>query len=241
MLPRILVLALCCSLLSCKDLVQKYKRSNFGLSSAEKKVLYDFRSPLRAPIIEPTKMPAALKALKGCNPPIQEVNGSFTYAVEQESAYLWRCDGENRVFVFSGDKLQTTADTPYSTIAATFDLNRDDKNELLLLGETSRNGELFREASLQTFEKNTLHAAEDFGIVYHDSCALFAGADEAKKQKLINSGLTPYVESVVVYYLPHATREMPSFTAERYRAPCPASPNAAPSGWQLAAPTSAGH
>ena len=221
MLPRILVLALCCSLLSCKDLVQKYKRSNSGLSSLDKKVLYDFRSPLRPPTIEQTSIPAALKTSNGCNPPVQKVEGSFTYAAEQESAYLWRCDGANRMFVFSGDKLQTTADTSYSIIAATFDLNRDDKNELLLLGETSRNGELSREASLQTFEKNTLHAVEDFGIVYHDSCALFAGTDEAKKKTLIASGLAPYVEAVVVYYLPHAAREYPSFTAERYRAACP--------------------
>lgn len=161
--------------------------------------------------------------------------GAFTYAAEDEVAYLvspLSCP-YSTLLIFSGTRLQTLSATPYSSIAATFDLNRDDKNELLLLGETTHNGEISREASLQTFDKKILHSVEDFGIVYHDSCALFAGADEGRKQKLVNSGLIPYVEAVVVSYLPHTSREMPSFTAERYRAPCPSTPNIAPTNWQL--------
>jgi hypothetical protein len=232
MFPRILIVALCFTLVSCKNLVEKYKRSNSGLSSQDKKLLYDFRQPVTPPLIDLAAAPKDLLALSSCTPKIQRVDGSFTYAAENESAYLWQCSDSKKIFVFAGAKLQASSDTSYSAIAGTFDLNRDDKNELLLIGETNRNGAFSREASLQTFEKNTLHAVEDFGIVYHDTCALFAGADEAKKKGLIAKGLTPYVEAVVIYYLPHSAREMPSFTAERYRAPCP-DPHASPANWQL--------
>lgn len=228
MLPRILVLVLCCTLLSCKNFVEKYKRSNSGLSSLDRQVLYDFRNSPTPSVHACPAPPAA-----ACSTVLGNASGSFTYAAENEQACLYRCGTTNTLAVFSGTKMQASSETAYSSIAATFDLNRDDKNELLLLGETSHNGEFSREASLQTFEKNTLHPVEDFGIVYHDSCVLFAGVDEAKRQKLITSGLTPNVEAVVIYYLPHPNREMPSFTAERYRAPCPATSNIAPSGWQL--------
>ena len=86
---------------------------------------------------------------------------------------------------------------------------------------------------MEIFEKNALKAVENLGIVYHDPCSLFTGADEAKRKTLTASGLAPYVEAVVVYYLPHAGPEYPSFTAERYRAACPSSPGASPSNWQL--------
>ncbi len=249
MLPRILILALCCSLLSCKDLVQKYKRSNTGLSALDRKVLYDFRQPIPStnPSIDPATQrmvlaaipPASCPVAEGWHPPgpariVSVTRGAFTYAAEDEVAYLvspTSCPSST-LLVFSGTKFQASSSTPYSSIAGTFDLDRDDKNELLLVGETRRDAEYSREASLQTFEKNTLRAVEDLGIVYHDSCALFAGADEAKKKALVASGLTPNIEAVVVYFLPHATREMPSFTAERYRAPCPASPSAPPTNWQ---------
>ncbi len=250
MLPRILILALCCTLLSCKDLVQKYKRSNTGLSSLDRKVLYDFRNPL--PASTPTLPDSTLHSVIATIPPacpvaandaqpttphvVSVASGSFTYAAEQETAYLVTglpCGLHKAVIVMSNGKLQASSDTPYTSIAGTFDLNHDDKNELLLTGETTRDGQYSREASLQTFEKNTLRAVEDLGIVYHDSCSLFVGADDARKKALVASGLTPYVEAVVVYYLPHSGLEMPNFTAERYRAPCPATPGAPPPNWQL--------
>jgi len=162
--------------------------------------------------------------------------GSFTYAAEQEIAYLVTglpCGWPNKLTIVSAGKVQASSDTSFSAIAGTYDLNRDDKNEMLLVSENTHNDEISHEASLDTFEKNSLRAVEDFGIVYHNSCALFAGVDDVKKKSLIVSGLTPYIEAVVVYYLPHSGPEMPSFTAERYRAPCPASPGAAPANWQL--------
>src|ERR1041384_7468670 len=53
-LPRILIVAMCCTLVSCKGLVEKYKRSNSGISALDKKVLYDFRSamPTATPTID---------------------------------------------------------------------------------------------------------------------------------------------------------------------------------------------
>lgn len=253
MVLRILVAALCFSLLSCKDLVDKYKRSNSGVSALDKKVLYDFRSAAASarPSIDSEAEKRVLAAIPPPSCPVApnqphpslQINslatGSFTYAAEQESAYLVSglpCGWSNKLIVFSSSKLQAASDTAYSSIARTFDLNRDDKNELLLTGEATHNGELSREASLETFEKNSLRPLENFGIVYHDTCSLFTGADEAKRKDLIAKGLIPYIESVVIYYLPHPGHEMPSFTAERFRAPCPASPTITPSNWQLVSP-----
>lgn len=253
MILRTLAVALCFSLLSCKGLIEKYKRSSSGVSALEKEVLYDFRdiSSITPPALDHITEKKVFAAIPPPSCPVVpdrprptlQINsvatGSFTYAAEQESAYLVSglpCGWSNQLIVFSSSKLQASSETPYSSIARTFDLNHDDKNELLLTGETTHNGELYREASLETFEKNSLRPLENLGIVYHDACSLFTGADEVKKKALIAKGLAPYVESVVIYYLPRPGHEMPSFTAERFRAPCPASASTPPSNWQLVSP-----
>jgi hypothetical protein len=252
MLLRILIVALCCSLLSCKDLVEKYKRSSSGVSTLDKRELYDFRKAVtsKPPDVDrETELkvfaaipPASCPESKATTAKLRinsSATGSFTYAAEQETAYLVSglpCQWPNKVIVLSAEKLQASSDTPYTHIAASFDLNHDDKNELLLAGETTHDGDNSREASLETFEKNSLRAVENFGIVYHDTCARFAGADEAKKKSLIAQGLSPFVEAVVVSYLPRPGHEMPSFSAQRFRAPCPADPGAAPANWEAVSP-----
>ena len=235
-------------------MVEKYKRSNSGVSSLDKRVLYDFRNPTAAspPDIAAGVQQLAFSVVPPASCPVDPkqpppklhitsvASGSFTYAAEQEKAYLVAglpCGWQNKIVVVAGGKVQASSDTAYALIAGIYDLNRDDKNELLLVGETTHQGEVSREASLQTFEKNSLRPVEQFGIVNHDSCALFAGANEATKNKLIGSGLTPYVEAVVISYLPHPGREMPSFTAERYKAPCPAA-GGTPKDWQPVSPKS---
>jgi hypothetical protein len=231
MLLRILIVALCCTLVSCKDLVEKYKRSSSGVSALDKRVLYDARfSTVHS---DGALSPAAPP---DCTVPLADAQGSFTYAAEQEQAVLYRCTGTNKLIVFSARKVQASSDTPYSDIIGTFDLNHDDKNEFLLMVETTHNGEISREASLDNFEKNSLRAVEDFGIVYHDPCALFLGATEPKRKELTASGQSPYIEALRISYLPHPGHEMPSFTAQRLRAPCPTTPGAAPSDWQLVSP-----
>jgi hypothetical protein len=232
-LARVLVLALCCSLLSCKDFVEKYKRSSSGVSSLDKKLLFDFRSQPGMNVASGAPCPPAPAS---CSAVLSDVEGSFTYAVESEKACLYRCGGSNTLEVFSHDKLQAASDTPYSAILQTFDLNHDDKNELLLVAESANNGEISREASLQVLEKNTLRTAENFGIVYHDACSRFTGIDDARKKALAAQGVSPYVEALVISYLPRPGHQMPSFTAERYRAACPTPAAAAPTGWQLVAP-----
>ena len=232
MFPRILILALCCTLVSCKDLVEKYKRSSSGVSALDKKVLYDARFPTvhSDGALSPAAPP-------NCTGPLADVQGSFTYAAEQEQAALYACKDTNKLLVYSlpSRKVQASSDTHYSDIVGTFDLNHDDKNEFLLTVETTHHGEISREASLDNFEKNSLRAVEDFGIVYHDPCAVFAGASETKKKELVASGRSPYIEALKISYLPRPGHEMPSFTAERLRAACPASPNT-PLNWQLVSP-----
>ena len=231
MLLRILILALCCTLVSCKTLVEKYKRSSSGVSALDKKVLYDARTPTVH-----SDGALAPAAPPDCTGPLADMQGSFTYAAEQERATLFACKGSNKLVVYSGGKIQASSDTHYANIVATFDLNHDDKNEFLLSVETTHDGEISREASLDNFEKNSLRAVEDFGIVYHDPCALFAGANETKKKELIASGRSPYIEALTISYLPRPGHEMPSFTAQRYRAACPATPGTGPSNWQLVSP-----
>ncbi|MGH9524464.1 MAG: hypothetical protein ACRD3E_18230 [Terriglobales bacterium] len=244
MLRRIFIGMLCLTLVSCKSLVEKYKRSSSGTSSVDKRVLYDFRSPFqfaKPPVDDKTVSMLLATNDKGTctsrqpTPQVESLaEGSFTYAAEKETAYLvvpWRCSPENRLIVFSGSKLQAASDTSFNTILKTYDLNGDDKNEMLLGVETTKDGVTDREASLVDFEKNTLHTVEDFGTVYHDPCALFRNADARTKQELIAGGRQPMVETVVVWYLPRPGNQMPSFTAVRYHAPCPATPGTPPTGW----------
>jgi len=249
-LLRALILALCCSLISCKNLVEKYKRSSSGVSELEKKVLYDFRATPQsaAPAVgadearlifaalPPASCPVSAKEPKKTPDIVGVAKGSFTYAAEQETAYLvgdLPCGTHQAIVVISGGKAQATSETAYAAILGTFDLDKDDKNEMLLGGGTNHDGVISREASLDVFEKNSLRAVENFGIVYSDACHLFSGADEVKKKTLIASGLSPYIEAVRVLYLPRPNHEMPSFTAERYRAACPDTPGGQLGPWQL--------
>jgi hypothetical protein len=231
MLSRALIItALCLSLTSCKGFIDQYKRSSSGTAAIDKKVLFDFR---QAPAPSLANAASCAPAPAGCSQVLGQQDGSFTYAAETERACLYRCSAGNKIDVSSHGKPQVSAETPYSGIIGKFDLNQDDKDELLLSTETTHNGDISREASLVNFEKNTLRAVEDFGIVYHDPCSAFASADEAKRKKLLAGGRSPFMEAVVISYLPRPEHQMPSFTAQRYRAPCPTTPGAAPTVWKL--------
>lgn len=254
MLRLILILALCCPLLSCKNFIEKYKRSNSGVSALDKKVLADFREPLpdHPPNLDPATEQKVFAAIPPASCPGSGANraplkmyvsaaasGSFTYAAEHETLYLVSgiaCEPHNRLLVFSADKLESSADVPYDRLLQTPDLNDDGKNEMLLAGESRNNNEVNREATFVEFDRNSLRQVESFGIVYHDACALFIGADSAKQQQLVAAGRTPNIEAVVIYYLPRPRHERPSFTAERYRASCPASAGGKHGPWQLVAP-----
>lgn len=226
---RILTVLLCMSLVSCKGMIESYSRSNSGVSALDKKILADFR---QSQIVGGPSPSACPTAPPGCKEALSHEQGSFTYAAENEQACLYRCADTNKLQVWSGGKLQVSSDTPYSSILKIFDLNHDDQNEMLLSVETTTAAVRDREASLVDYEKNTLHPVEDFGTVYHNPCEVFAGADESKKKKLIARGNSPFLEALVIYYLPRPGNQMPSFTVERYRAPCPAVPNAAPVSWE---------
>lgn len=239
MLRNILVIALCLGLMSCKGIIESYKRSNSGVSALDKKVLFDFRNPVAAAV--PQVAPETQKQVLGAIPPgscpvaphqppriprvAAVVNGSFTYAAETETAYLVTgtpCGSGNKLLVFSSGKLQVQSDTAFSSILNMFDLNHDDQNELLMSVANIRDGVTDREAALVNYEKNSLHTVEDFGTVYHDSCGVAATAAD---------GGSRHVDAVAVYYLPRPEHQLPSFTVERYRAACPTTPGAPPTGW----------
>ena len=240
MLRRILIATVCLTLVSCKSLVEKYKQSSSGISAADKRVLYDFREPFAIvqPKVDAKTLGTLLATNDGatCTTPRRPLHvasvadGSFTYAAEKETVYLvspWLCSPANRLIVLSEGKLQAASDTNFNTILKTYDLNGDDKNEMLLGVETKKDGVTNREASLVNFEKNTLHSVEDFGIVYHNPCA----PDEATRKQLIAGGHTLLAEAVVIWYLPRPGNQMPSFTAVRYQAPCPATAGMPITAW----------
>lgn len=171
--------------------------------------------------------------------------GSFTAAGAKETAYLVRVTkcGEtmaemgadvNRLVVLSGNQIVANAETRDSSILKTYDLNGDGMNELLLAGGWAHGGEDTTNATLVRFDKKALVTVENFGTVYHDVCGLIYPPTEERRRELSAKGVEPVAEAVVISYLPRPGRQMPSFVAERYRAPCPAGPTEKPGTWRRA-------
>jgi hypothetical protein len=150
---------------------------------------------------------------------LASAHGSFTAPAAQETAYVVErltCSDVlrssvnlagrvNRLLVFAADRPVASADVPEIGIAQTFDLNRDGKNELLLAGWDGAN----TTARLVQFDNTNLATVENFGIVSREGCR--AQAQTAR-----------IMDAVVLSYLPRPNPQMPSFTAERFRAECPA-------------------
>jgi hypothetical protein len=260
MFPRAILILSLLALPACNW--QPYSRSTSGVSALDKKILYDFRdtsSPLPKldaatqrrvlTVISPNyyERPAQCPSSKdSADRVVLNISGlatgSFTSPGAKEDAYLvdvTKC-GENpafrgnRLLVFTGDQLTAAADTKYSEILKSYDLNGDGVNELLLAGGFTHMGEVITEATLVRFDKRALVTVENFGSVYHDVCGLFVGLSDDARKDLISKSIEPIAEAVVISYLPRPGGQMPSFVAERYRAPCPAGENQKPANWQRA-------
>jgi len=96
------------------------------------------------------------------------------------------------------------------------DVNRDGRNEYLLGGSRSVQGQTTRSAVLVTFDKDKPITVEDFGQVYDDNC----------QTNFDSKSIT----ASVLYYLPPPPNGKPRFNVELYRAPCPAASQQ--SNWQ---------
>ena len=174
--------------------------------------------------------PSYLSAIRHCkageeaNAPGQIVptlrsaaTGSFTAAGLKQTVYLidvGECNRDpalstRRLVVFTADALTASVEAPLGAEKLkTYDLNGDGKNELLLQGGNTGQGEWIEVARLVEFDKDKLATVEDFGQIYDDTC----DTDVASKS----------ISASVVYYLPPPTGQKPRFTVELYRAPCPA-------------------
>jgi hypothetical protein len=227
-------LALLCMAAALLMSCEPYNRSNSGVSAIDKTILYDFRTP-RAPA--PPKLDAATERAvlaavapryleaRQCpparagqaQPPVLWITaaaeGAFTAPGVKQNVYLVRrlaCgedSGPNHLVVWADGKAAANVETPDSTILKTYDLNGDGENELLLADWSARNNSTAVLARLAQFDQNSLPAVENFGIVYDNTCA---------------SASDPAMDAVVLWYLPRPGQKMPSFTAQRFRAHCPA-------------------
>ncbi len=242
--------SLAAAVVSCLLLVacEPYTQSNSGVSSLQKKVLYDFRDEnISRPHVDPKTERGVLQSIAphyftrtGDCPRAAGVSnavvlriaglsaGSFTGAGKTETAYLIdyvKCNEDparrsNRLAVFSEDKLIAVAEVPELVLLKSYDLNGDGINELLLSGGVARVGEVRSSARLVQFDKAELKTVEDFGTVYDNACGMFAGAGE-RRRELHNGGVDPIIDAVLIAYLPRPGNQMPSFTAQRFRADCP--------------------
>ncbi len=214
--------AVACLLTALLVSCEPYDRSNSGVSATEKTLFYDFRDTSRP---APPKVDAAIQRKlllavardRGCAKEEARINavseGSFTAAGVKQTAYLTnlRCLGTppqtlHRLLIFTGDKLEANAEVAESSILKTCDLNGDGENELLLAFRSEKEPVTNVQARLVQFDKMSLVAVENFGIVYDDTC----GSADSR-------GL----DAVVLSYLPRPGQKMPNFTAQRFRAECP--------------------
>lgn len=216
-------IAFACLLFALLVACEPYNRSNSGLSATEKTLLYDFRDPKlpdRPKLDRPTEhnVLAAIALYPACSKGEEQTvltnavaTGAFTAPSTNETAYLVDVNCKpspqhlDRLLVFGQDKLIASVEVPESTILKTSDLNRDGKNELLLANWSEKDSTML--ARLVQFDKASSTLIENFGIVYANACAGATGGG---------------LDALVLSYLPHPNQQMPSFTAQRYRADCPA-------------------
>jgi len=215
-----ILLSLMLALAGCQR--ESYSRSISGFSSADKKVLYDFRAESVTPSLPNAAttrkvlsaiFPAYLSDARQCKsggaghnagqivPVIRgSADGSFTAAGLKQTVYLI-------------DVAECGVRPPVSTthrlvvIAGAYDLDGDGKQELLLGAGGSGPERQIKTARLVEFDKDKLVTVEDFGQTYDNFCAVNAVANSLRAS--------------LVYYFPPPAGQKPKFIVELYRAQCP--------------------
>jgi hypothetical protein len=227
-----ILLSLLATLPACKR--ESYSRSISGFSSADKKVLYDFRTAPVAPSLPgavttrkvlSAVFPSYVSDARECKPeqPRQilpqirgAAEGSFTAPGLKQTVYLvavTECGlplaiTTRRLAVFTAGTPTANVEAPSgSAILGVYDLDGDRKHELLLEDSGTGPGEIIRVAKLLEFDKDKLATVEDFGQIYDNACATSDGGKS--------------LSASVVYYLPPPAGQKPRFIVELYRAPCP--------------------
>ena len=148
---------------------------------------------------------------------VQAVNGSFTAANQNETAYLIyvnECNathadnfGSKRVAIFSGARLVADVDVEFKgSIVLKTDLDNDGINELLMTSSDMAQGELIAIAALLSFQDGKMQVVQDLGTVVQDDCASLRPGSTAKAAVLSYAKTNPFA--------------MPKITANYYAGGC---------------------
>jgi hypothetical protein len=132
----------------------------------------------------------------------QIMNGSFTAAGQNETAYLIfvnECNashadnfGSKRLAIFSGSRLVADIDLDFkSSSALKTDLDKDGIDELLMTSGDMHQGEMIVMAALMSFQNGRMRVVEDFGTVIEDSCASLRPGSAAKAKVLYLTNAAP--------------------------------------------------
>lgn len=147
----------------------------------------------------------------------QAVNGSFTAANQNETAYLIyvnECNathadnfGSKRVAIFSGARLVADVDVEFKgSIVLKTDLDNDGIDELLMTSGDMAQGELIAIAALLSFQDGKMQVVQDLGTVVQDDCASLRPGSTAKAAVLSYAKTNPFA--------------MPKITANYYAGGC---------------------
>ena len=132
----------------------------------------------------------------------QIMNGSFTTAGQNETAYLIfvnECNathadnfGSKRLAIFSGSRLVADIDLDFkSSSALKTDLDKDGIDELLMTSGDMHQGEMIVMAALLSFQNGRMSVVEDFGTVIEDNCASLRPGSAAKAKVLYLTNAAP--------------------------------------------------
>ena len=154
--------------------------------------------------------------------------GSFTAAGAKQTAYIIDThsgspadnDGPKYLAIFAGETY--VADFPLpnlSLILATFDLNRDGVNELLLGYYYMQMGQAMEWAKLAQVSQGQLRTLKDFGTTYVSFCEAGLAPDN-----------NPGVAASVIFYAPAQSGQLPELRIDNYKAPC--APEGSASQWK---------
>jgi len=147
----------------------------------------------------------------------EAVNGSFTAAGQNETAYVIfvnECNashadnfGSKRVAIFSGPRLVADMDVEFrSGIVAKTDLDMDGINELLMTSGDMHQGEIIEMAALLSFQNGRVRVIQDFSTVVTDDCASLRPTAAAK--------------AAVLSYANATLGQMPKLRVDYYAAGC---------------------
>jgi S1-C subfamily serine protease/tRNA A-37 threonylcarbamoyl transferase component Bud32 len=147
------------------------------------------------------------------------------YVIDTHSGSAADNDGPKYLAIFSGESY--VADYPISNLSlvlATFDLNHDGLNELLLGYYYMQMGQAMEWAKLVQVTQGQVRTLKDFGTTYVSYCEAGLAPDN-----------NPGVAASVAFYAPAPNGQMPELRVDNYKAAC--APEGASAQWKYTTET----